>query len=49
MSESNELHANQSENVDFENLTQTERMVLQMFRNLIISYKMTFCGSLKCY
>ena len=34
MSESNELHANQSENFDFESLTQPERMVLQMFRKL---------------
>jgi hypothetical protein len=34
MSASNEVQAKQSENVEFENLNQRERLVLQMYRQL---------------
>lgn len=34
MSASNEVQAKQSENVEFEDLNQRERLVLQMFRQL---------------
>lgn len=34
MSVSNEVQAKQSENVEFKSLTQRERLVLQMFRQL---------------